>query len=324
MSVQNIECQIAQGQISRYLSGDSFPTTMVTELEKHIAECPQCQEIVNQKKAMLQAMLRMQGAKPVKAVVEMPIEQELIEEELPKRAPRSKPARQTLSQKLVDRIAEAHASQNAGTTVQREPSDKKNTYGKPLMYSLALAAVMVGMSYVMKDPTRLFGDRVVAQGTAPAATVAGNSETPPAATPEPAQTPDGASGAAQMAAVKKSEESTKSQTLSPVNIEDASTLAVTKAPSATPAKTEQPVAAQPVAQENTPAQPEKTQVSTTPAKNPETQKSTPPKAAQKPANKPTAVRRNTPVRRAPARIQPRRTASSSGIRVYDKDGNPIK
>ncbi|MBX3118142.1 MAG: hypothetical protein KF784_03690 [Fimbriimonadaceae bacterium] len=278
MPVQNIECQIAQGQISRYLSGDSFPTAVVTELEKHIAECPNCQEIVNQKKSMLQAMLRLQGAPAAKAVVEVLEDEEEAEVKVSEVTRQPKPSRQTLSQKLIDRIAQAHEEQEKQVSTKREAFDKKKFFGKPLMYSLALAAVLVAMSYVMKDPTRLFGDRVVASSSSAAL----DQTPPPVAAPE---------------------EDTTGTTVEPEilgNTVSSVTDSIANAASAA------------LATQTLPEQPA-TEPPTTEA---------PPKTVEPAAAKPTTAT-PTPARKTQKRI-PQRKPSSSGIRVYDKDGNPIK
>lgn len=300
MPVQNIECQLAQGQIARYLSGDSFPTAVVTELEKHIAECEHCQEIVAQKKAMLQAMMRLQDAKPAKAVIQIAEEEEeeepeTVVEEAPKAKAKekAKPSRQSLSQKLIERIAEAHETQSSKAETVREPADKKKIFGKPLVYSVALAALMVGMSYVMKDPTRLFGDRVLSsEATAAPAAVA------PIADASATDAPEASQEVLDSAA-------------------ESIGTALGDAIAAASATAKLP---EPAAEEQTPAStPEN--ANTAPA-NAEPAKTEP--ASTQPANtQPTKKPAASAPRRQPNRTQPR-TSSSSGIRVYDKDGNPIK
>lgn len=327
MSVQNIECQIAQGQITRYLAGDSFPTAVVTELEKHIADCPNCQEIVNQKKAMLQAMMRMQNAAPAKAVIE-PLE-DFEEDEEPVRVSditKSKKApRQTLSQKLVDRIAQAHV-ENETVTTKREAADKKKLFGKPAMYCMALAVVMVSMSYLMRDPTRLFGDRVLPKGgntsaaattptlaTTQAASNTGTSEESVPVDPEAMKTISAniaqslsASTSALVSSAKPEEDKKTEASTTPVNTQKPENNSQT-----------------PSTANNGTAKEQSATTSTTAPSKPDATKA-PAATTAKPTTKlahKAPVRR--PVRRTQNRVQPRRT-SSPGIRVYDPSGNPIK
>jgi hypothetical protein len=42
MSVQNVECQLTQAQLKRYLAGDEFPAELVESLERHLRSCEDC------------------------------------------------------------------------------------------------------------------------------------------------------------------------------------------------------------------------------------------------------------------------------------------
>src|SRR5450432_4217831 len=55
MQVQNIECQIARAQLGRYIAGDGMASEAVTQLEAHIAKCPDCKAIMQAKQKDLEA-----------------------------------------------------------------------------------------------------------------------------------------------------------------------------------------------------------------------------------------------------------------------------
>ena len=57
MPVKNIECQIARGQIGRYLAGESLSDEALKQLEGHIVGCPECKGALMQRRESLQAML---------------------------------------------------------------------------------------------------------------------------------------------------------------------------------------------------------------------------------------------------------------------------
>jgi hypothetical protein len=57
MDLQNIECQLAQAQMSRYLSGEHLPEDTVLQIEKHVSGCTNCQQVAADKKISLEAML---------------------------------------------------------------------------------------------------------------------------------------------------------------------------------------------------------------------------------------------------------------------------
>lgn len=49
MQVQNIECQLAQVQLKRYLNGEELPAELLTDLETHLEECRDCREAAKQR-----------------------------------------------------------------------------------------------------------------------------------------------------------------------------------------------------------------------------------------------------------------------------------
>lgn len=173
MSVQNIECQIAKGQIGRYLAGDAFSGEAMTQLEAHIAECPGCQSLVAERRAELLAKLG--GSTPTHALVEAPASTEATA--VGKKATSLADALRTKAAAAIAPVPAApKPSQSEKSAIQ--PQDFK----KPIIYSVALAAVLVGMSYASKAATGFFGPKANAvRSTAIAAPAAAKTITTPPA-----------------------------------------------------------------------------------------------------------------------------------------------
>ncbi|GIK31265.1 MAG: hypothetical protein HND43_05560 [Armatimonadetes bacterium] len=145
MRVQDVECKLAQGQIQRYLAGESLSATATRQLRDHIHECSRCSELVATRKRALESMVAVGSA-----VVQME-EPEAAPE--PETTPQADPAQTLLD--FVRQKATAFAPQ------QPQPDDrpKSRIHWKPLAWSTALALVLIVMSQISRDPTRLFGDR---------------------------------------------------------------------------------------------------------------------------------------------------------------------
>jgi hypothetical protein len=127
MQVQNFECQIAQSQMARYLSGESFSPEAVRQLNEHISGCVSCKSALAQRRASLQDQISRRStpsAASPKAVIE---------------APTPEPREVVVS-------------------VEEQTATTKN-FTKPLLLSSALAVVLVGMTVITRDPTTLFGQR---------------------------------------------------------------------------------------------------------------------------------------------------------------------
>jgi hypothetical protein len=153
MPAKNIECQLAQGQIGRYLAGTDISDEAVRQLEQHIVECEDCTNFVDRKRQSLHEVAGLRHA-----VVEMPAPKAaaIAETEpvsLPKQA-----ATQALIQAIRDR-ANPLSGQTVLETV-RESGPPRKRYWKTLAYSLALGAVLLVMSHLAANPTSMFGDRV--------------------------------------------------------------------------------------------------------------------------------------------------------------------
>lgn len=152
MKLQNIECQLAQAQMSRYLAGEPLAEETLSQLERHLASCAECKQAALDKRSSLQTIIGSEtppaaaasaadfpspdaprAARPAKAVVGARIE-------VPTRAP--------------DRTG---------------PAEFLRKNARTLGLGLALGAVLIGMSFFEGDPTRMFGPKVkpTAKATTP-------------------------------------------------------------------------------------------------------------------------------------------------------------
>lgn len=157
MPVETIECQIVQGQLGRYLAGDSLPAEVVRDMESHIAQCPICRTEVSQRRATLHSLL---GTSPAPALAEANPLLDLIRQRTPS------------TTTMPTHAVTPHLAEPASAT----PSDKtpdavrtpRRTFSKPLILSGALAVVLIAMNTFVKSPTNLLGPR--ANEAAPAST----------------------------------------------------------------------------------------------------------------------------------------------------------
>ncbi len=155
MQVQELECQIAQAQMGRYLSGEEMPTDMVEELEGHIAGCDRCREALQARRQSLEMLL----LEPT-TIVEAPRE--------PKRSKKSVKAAVSVPEEthvpaaFAGRPTQIVPDINLGGEERREtPTDFLRKNVKTLAYSGLLALVLVVMSFFLREPTKLFGERVL-------------------------------------------------------------------------------------------------------------------------------------------------------------------
>ncbi|MEQ1932367.1 MAG: zf-HC2 domain-containing protein [Fimbriimonadaceae bacterium] len=130
MLVQNIECRIAQAQMGRYLGGLGLSDEAVAQLESHIRSCNDCSSALLTRRVELEALIALPKE-------DFPALQETTPQ--PTERPR-----------LVDAL-------RAIVTADGDVHPKRNS--KPIAYSAALTILLVGMSFIAKDPTRLFGER---------------------------------------------------------------------------------------------------------------------------------------------------------------------
>jgi hypothetical protein len=150
MRIQNIECQLAQGQLNRYLAGDPLSDTALTQLEAHFAECGECQAEVAMRRQTLESVASPSPMTPVatneKPTAASPVPRFLVD------ALRGKP---DAKPKTVKPSTPTHAVIHD----EREPAAQGSSMIKPLLYSVGLAGVLLAMTAIMKDPSRVFGAR---------------------------------------------------------------------------------------------------------------------------------------------------------------------
>lgn len=173
MPAKNIECQLAQGQIGRYLAGSPMSEEAVAQLEGHIAECEDCTGFIDRKRNSLREL-----AANRKAAVYLP--EEPAEAAIPEPAPAPSAPRNPAAKALIDAIREKSAAAREAAPIletKREAGTPRVTHWKALAYSTGLGLVLYGMTFITSNPTALFGERAATE--APST----NSETPQPETP---------------------------------------------------------------------------------------------------------------------------------------------
>jgi|GEM_PF-1838761 len=166
MKLQNIECQLAQAQMSRYLAGEALAEETLSQLERHLASCGECKQAALEKRSSLQTII---GGEPTPPAAD------------PTRAPR--PARAVVGAR-IEVPEEAPANPAAAVFLRKN--------ARTLGLGVALSLVLIGMSFVAGDPTRLFGPKLAptpASNAKPEATKP-EAETLPVDANEEAQAPE--------------------------------------------------------------------------------------------------------------------------------------
>ncbi len=291
MRVRNIECQLAQGQVRRYLNGDPLSDVAVEQLEDHLSECPDCNEFFEDcKQELIEDRVEAEIKEEVYAPAQTSTSSEISA------IPRF--LVETLRQKreTLDKVVKPIATHAIINDVREEKPSFKS-YTKPLAYSIGLAGVLIAMSTFMRDPSRVLGDRVgtalpaaksaVVSPTALVSAQGSNSTEPKSEQPETAKTSQETNSTAIDPAPSKT------PTLKPTNIPDSSNSTNTKPTNTNSTSTNTASAVTP-----------------SPRRRTTTRRSTPTRPA---ARRPRTVAK--PVIKAPA--------SRPGIRIYDDGGNPI-
>lgn len=348
MQVENIECQIAQAQIGNFLAGSGLSPEAMEQLEDHIAGCANCKTVLNERRSELKAMLTGQKAvvdfekiaKEAEATKTNSISTALRKKSLQQMLePTPEPVKPTpVPQAFAAVMAEA-AAKETPKSIEAPKIAKKPSQLKPLLYSLALAAVLIGMSYFSGNIAELFGPKLAA-ATAPVEKV----ETPatttpattPASTPETTSTVDastGTTGSVVSTNPSVPETTTPPSTAPSTESSTGTHLAVASMPT-TPESTpvEEPVIVGPEEvgtsagalattqfQASTPATPE------APVTKPTPPAPAKPVVAPKPAAaKPVVAKRQVPARRIVRKRPVKRVAAkratpvrSRGIKVYN-------
>lgn len=151
MQSENLECQIAQAQMGRYLGGEGLSSEAISQLETHVRGCHGCKEAIQERRRSLESVLA------------LPLTEDLPALKV-SRSVNIKPA----SMKWVDAI-------------RREPSEpatpaaQKTARWRTPAYAGGLVVVLISMSMLTKEPTKVFGDRAIdTVANRPAAKVASN------------------------------------------------------------------------------------------------------------------------------------------------------
>jgi hypothetical protein len=153
MADRRFECQIAKGQIGRYLAGDAFSTEAMQQLEEHIADCNECKAFLNERKASLQSMLG-QPRIPARPEPDSPS----VPSSSPASVPTPSPTKDQGSGFNLAAMFRFFPSPSA-------PASKPQaSFWKSFGYSIALALVLVTMSFVSRNMGVLTGPKVLAEG----------------------------------------------------------------------------------------------------------------------------------------------------------------
>src|SRR5262249_38695929 len=148
MAVKNVECQLAEVQIGRLISGDVFSTEARAQLEKHLAKCPECTRVLRERRVALKSMLNHGfAAVTTEAETKPPsVEDRLLKAIWEKPTPASKKA----PRQAVVESDEPFPAGSKRTLRERLTPQKPGGLNKPLTYAAILAVVLIGMNYVSK------------------------------------------------------------------------------------------------------------------------------------------------------------------------------
>lgn len=320
MAIQNIECQIATVLMKRYLDGDNLPQNLLDDLEKHLKACSSCQAILNNENASIEEVL--DGPAPVKGLAGW----------MGKLATQPATAGGFVTAGAGEALMSAgyrtnYTPQAPGMAVLKSP--------KVLFLSLALAAVLIAMSTILRNPANLLGPKA-------SSSAAIYTETSDTQTEEPKDTEKAAEEESHEADTHTKEtpeaethESTEPET--PIDSEAHGETHSEEKPKADPAHTSQK---KPVFEEvNDPRVPgkptinnselivaggQKAESKTESHSAPKKVTPAPAKPKATPAKKTTSTpRRTTSKPKTTPKPAPKKT-SGSGITVYDENGKPIK
>lgn len=156
MPVETIECQIVQGQLGRYLSGDPLPTEAVRELERHIGGCPICRAEVATRRATLHALL---GVAPTPEASEANPLLDLLRQ------------RSSSTETVPTHAVTPHLSEPAPSVETDTAPAPRRLFTKPILLSASLAIVLIVMNFLTDGPTDLLGPRADKPTATPKTTI---------------------------------------------------------------------------------------------------------------------------------------------------------
>jgi len=134
-------------QIGRYVSGEVFSAEALKQIENHVAKCPSCARVLNDRRQALKSMLS-HGVAAVTTDAPKAKENPLL------KAIREKTYVQSREARLQEPAVPTPSASKAPAAAEPKKLDK---FGKPAMYSAALAAVLIAMSFFGKAQNSFFG-----------------------------------------------------------------------------------------------------------------------------------------------------------------------
>lgn len=187
MQVKNVECQIAQAQMRRYLAGEDMPTAVVSDLEAHLKGCADCMAAAQIERQSLAGVLsnKLTGKSRGNAAKDAPSPIPAALKLAPKRKLRTGKATVQAPVDMLDTPDDQFAP-------ARKPRKKTTINLRTVAYSIGLALILVVMSTVLQDPTTIFGPRASEpkQDTPPPATETEQAPTKSAADKPEKETPE--------------------------------------------------------------------------------------------------------------------------------------
>lgn len=161
MPVKNVECQLAEMQIGRYVSGEHLSSEALKQLEAHVASCQSCSMVLAERRKSLHSMLA-HGFAAVTTDRPADIKEHLLIKALKEKSltdetgdPRSASGRET-SPEPPSTKSKFYSLLGLNAQNPTKPSSAKS-FGKPLIFSAALALVLFGMGFLTRGQGSLLG-----------------------------------------------------------------------------------------------------------------------------------------------------------------------
>jgi hypothetical protein len=190
MPVKNVECQLAEMQIGRYVSGEPLSREAIAQLENHLAKCVSCSRVLGDRRNALKSMLT-QGYAAVTTDIPTQAKENALMKALREKStatptPTAKPkAAQTTAAKTTPQAPKWSVRGMLG--LNAPAADGKTSYAKPLIYSAALALVLFGMGFYSHGQNSVLGGS--AESAFPPAPIPVPAPAPKTETPKTTTTP---------------------------------------------------------------------------------------------------------------------------------------
>ena len=162
MPVKNVECQLAEMQIGRFVSGDSLSAEAIRQLDAHVAVCPSCRQVLSERRRALKSMLA-EGYAAVTTDFPSSKKENLLIKALAEKATTntSTPPRRTSVEASPEQAAAKPKWNPASMLGQTSPSrndSKTASLSKSILYAAALGVVLFFMGYLSHGQGSLLGD----------------------------------------------------------------------------------------------------------------------------------------------------------------------